>query len=317
MSELIHDATADRRSRLWDLYQTMSRLRAFEEVASEAARDGALNGLLHLGIGGEALTAGLFDCLREEDRVYVSHRPHQQFVAGGSGIREVFAELAGKETGVCRGRGGSMHLASERVVMATGIVGGTMSIAVGHALMMPPGGVVVAVFGDGAVQTGAFHESLNLAAVWHVPVLFVCENNGKIEFSTREEHTNVGAITDYGDLYGIPAASVDGTSVENVIGVVSGLLEGIRRGEGPALLDARTVRLRPHYEGDFRERTAETDFLESLQDTLAELGVERRDVKAVYENHLDEMNAVRRSVLESDPDPDPADDARLVFSKGL
>ena len=155
----------------------MARIRAFEETVAQAHAAGYLPGLLHLSMGGEAVAVGVICQLGEQDRIYSSHRPHGHFLAAGVDASALIAELAGREAGICRGRGGSMHLMSDRAVMATGVVGGTLPIAVGHALTVPDGAAVVVFFGDGAVQTGVFHETLNLAVLWRVPVLFVCENN--------------------------------------------------------------------------------------------------------------------------------------------
>jgi len=206
----------------------MARHRAFEEVTARAHADGRLPGLLHLSIGAEAATAGVFAVLGDDDRIYSAHRPHGHFLAAGESPLELFAELAGRETGLCRGRGGSMHLMGARAVMATGVVGGTLPIAVGHSLALSPGTVAVVFFGDGAVQTGIFHETLNMASLWRTPTLFVCENNARAEFTSREEHTPVACVSDYGPVYGIPALTVDGADVRAVTEAATALLEPVR-----------------------------------------------------------------------------------------
>lgn len=292
----------------------MARIRAFEEVVAEGHVQGVLPGLLHLSIGSEAVAVGVTSCLEPRDRVFSGHRPHGHFLAAGCDPRAMMAELAGRESGLCRGRGGTMHLMSERAVMATGIVGGTLSIAVGAAMAQSAGTVCVVFFGDGAVQNGAFHESMNLASLWSVPLLFVCENNGWAEFSSRQEHTRVGDVVHYGDLYGLPTVGVAGTDVEAVSGAAAALLDGVRSGSGPALLECHVTRLRPHYEGDLRPPTGAADPLACLERTLLELGCDPDDLVAIR----DEQIAVARALLESvldDPPADPAHDIDLVFAR--
>lgn len=306
-----------RREQLLVWHREMVRLRAFEEAVARGHRDGQLPGLLHLAMGGEAVTTGLFNCLTETDRVYSAHRPHQHFVASGVDPRLVMAELAGRETGLCHGRAGTMHLMSDRVVMGTGIVGGTISLAVGHAVTQDDGDVVVALFGDGAVQTGTFHESMNLAALWKVPVLFLCENNGWAEFSSRDEHTTVGGVVRYGELYNIPAREVDGTDVEAVVEAIHAMLGPIREGQGPALLECHIARMRSHYEGDFREQTSDGDPLLTIEATLTEgLGVDAAQLEGVREDELARGIELLESVLAQEPEPDPADDRRFLYAAG-
>jgi acetoin:2,6-dichlorophenolindophenol oxidoreductase subunit alpha len=209
-----------------------------------------------------------------------------------------------------------MHLASERVITATGVVGGPLALAVGHALRQPDGAVVVVFFGDGAVQTGIFHEAVNLAALWRVPVMFVCENNGWAEFSSREEHTTVGSVSRYGPLYGIPASEVDGADVEAVAEAAGTLLTGVRAGEGPALLECHIARLRSHYEGDWREQASEGDPLSQLAGRLVELGVDSGELERVRQIRHEEALALLAGAL-AEPSPDPAQDAALVFRRPL
>jgi acetoin:2,6-dichlorophenolindophenol oxidoreductase subunit alpha len=312
------DSQADsRRAALDHLHERMSFIRAFEEVVAEGHRDGVLPGLLHLSIGAEAVAVGLASALDRADRLYSAHRPHGHFLAMGAEPRSVMAELAGRDTGLCRGRGGTMHLMSERAVMATGIVGGTLPIAVGHALHLPEGAVVVAVFGDGAVQTGIFHESMNLAALWRVRVLFVCENNGWAEFSSRDQHTTVGNVARYGELYGIPAREVDGTDVEAVATAAGELMTGIRAGEGPALLECHISRLRPHYEGDWRKQSSDGDPLPVTESALSSLGASAHELSERRRRDLEQARALLASVLADEPLPDPDDDRDLVFEVPL
>jgi pyruvate dehydrogenase E1 component alpha subunit len=207
-----------------------------------------------------------------------------------------------------------MHLMHERAVMATGVVGGTLPIAVGHALTLEPDAVVVCFFGDGAVQTGLFHESMNLAALWQAPVLFVCENNGMAEFSLRQEHTTVARVADYGPLYGIPALTADGTSVAAVWNAVDELLPGVRARRGPALLECTFERLRPHYEGDSRRVQEARDPLDALEESLAAMGSSQAALASVREAEFTAAAGLLADVL-GDTEPLSADDPSLLFTR--
>lgn len=245
---------SDRSGELWDLYRVMLRIRAFEESAALCYRDGEIPGFVHLYVGEEAIATGVCAALRETDVITSTHRGHGHAIAKGADIRSMFAELMGKQTGTCGGLGGSMHIAdpTRGIYGANGIVGAGLPIAVGAALAMRlrnEDRLAVAFFGDGAIATGAFHESVNLASLWHLPVLFVCENNGFSEFSPTDSQHPV-SIRDRAIGYGIRYAFVDGNDVQEVMLATTGLLDSIRRGEGPALLEAKTLRGRGHYEGD-------------------------------------------------------------------
>lgn len=308
---------ADRLARRLAWHYEMVRLRSFEEAVAGAHQAGDLPGLLHLSMGGEAVSVGTFACLGDGDRVFSSHRPHAHFLAGGVDARLVLAELAGKETGLCHGRAGTMHLMSERVVMATGIVGGTLPIAVGYAMALGADHVAVCFFGDGAVQTGVFHETMNLAALWKAPVLFVCENNGWAEFSSRDQHTTVGNVNRYGELYGMPATEVDGTDVAEVHEACCRLLPPVRRHEGPALLECHISRLRSHYEGDWREQRSDGDPLVGSERALVEGGMSADELTARRDQSMQEANDLLLAVLSEEPDADPSGDAAMVFRNEL
>ena len=318
-SESTRDATAsgeDDINRLRKLFLEMAKIRAFEEAVAEGHSDGSLPGLLHLCMGSEGAAVGVLSLLGGLDCVYTGHRPHGHFLAMGVDPKAIMAELAGRETGLCRGRGGSMHLMSDRI-MASGVVGGTLSIALGHALNQPSGAVVVAFFGDGAVQTGTFHETMNMASLWQAPVLFVCENNGWVEFSSRAEHTPVESVVSYGDLYGIPTRSVDGCDVVEVLETASELLEGIRNRSGPALLECRVSRLRPHYEGELRQQSRGHDPLDVLHDRLVALGDPASSLSEVRSLEVDAARRLRDEVLANEPFAEPAADETLVFARAL
>lgn len=295
----------------------MSFIRAFEEAVAEGYRDQKLPGLLHLCIGAEATAVGVISALNDTDKIYSSHRPHGHFLAAGTNPRSLMAELAGMNSGICRGRAGSMHLMDDHAVMATGIVGGTLSVALGNALLMPKGSIVVVFFGDGAVQTGTFHETMNMAALWEAPVLFVCENNGKIEFTSREEHTPVEDLTQYGRLYGMPALSIDGCDVEAVTVATTELLSKMRSEGGPALLVCSISRLRPHYEGDLRQQESMIDPLEKCIESLTNQGSAESDLRTRHKEHLDQTRTLLESVLREEIPADPTDDMSLVYESML
>ena len=297
------------------MYEAMARIREFEELVARARDEGHLPGLLHLSTGGEAVAVGVLGLLREHDRVYTSHRGHGHFLAAGEELRAVLAELAGRTTGLCRGYGGSMHLMGRRAVLATGIVGGSLPIALGHALALPDDAVSIAFFGDGAVQTGVFHETLNLATLWRARVLFVCENNGWAEFTPRDEHTTVEAVTAHAQAYGMPAETIDGGDVLTVRAAAGRLLLHVRSG-GPALLECQFTRMRPHYEGDLRPSAAADprDPMRRFAAALAEDGEDEATLAAVRRTATVAAERALADVL-ADPPASPHDAAQLVFSR--
>ena len=239
----------------------MHILRAFEERVSELYGTGEIAGLVHLGIGQEAVAVGVSDALRDGDLVYSNHRAHGHFLARGAPPGPLMAELMGRAGGLCRGKGGSMHLVDVQhgLLGATGVVGGTIPLALGSALVLKEagrGGIAAVYFGDGAAQAGYFHESLNLASLWELPVLLICENNGFAEFTPRSAHTKVARVVDLAVPYGIAARVVDGSDLDAVRAAAAELAAGCRAGQGPALLECLTYRLRGHYEGDFAKYRA-------------------------------------------------------------
>ena len=238
-----------------EILRRMWLIRAFEEKASELYASGQVAGLLHLGIGQEGSAVGTCAALRSGDYVFGNHRSHAHAIAKGADLRRLMAEIAGRSTGYCKGKGGSMHISAPEVgfITATGVVAGNIPLALGAALTSATRNedrVSVAFFGDGAGQSGAFHESLNLAALWKLPVILVCENNGYVEFSPLSAHTVVERLADYASVYSIPSVTVDGGDVLAVRGVVQDAVGLAREGGGPSFVEVLTHRLRGHYEGD-------------------------------------------------------------------
>src|SRR5262245_45432428 len=196
-----------------DMLQRMWLIRSFEERVIELIHRKQLAGLVHVGIGQEGVAVGIATALGSRDYLYGTHRSHGHFLARGTDPRLLMAELAGRDKGLCRGRGGSMHIvdAGNRLMTATRIVGGTIPWALGTALAAREEGNVVAVyFGDGATNTGSFHECLNMASLWKLPVVLVCENNGYAEFTPMSAHTVVAHVSAHAQPYGMPAEIVDG-----------------------------------------------------------------------------------------------------------
>ncbi len=246
------------------LLRAMWRIRAFEERVGQLTRADEVHGLVHLSVGQEGVAVGVCGQLRPDDAVYSGHRAHGHAIAKGAPLERVMAELMGREDGLCRGLGGSMHLVDVEhgFLGATGVVGGNVPLALGSALASRLSGgdqVAVVFFGDGAVQGGIFVESVNLATLWGLPAILVCENNGFAEFTPRSAHTNVERVADVVAPYGLDRETVDGNDVVAVRAAFSEFLERARRGEGPFLLECLTHRLRGHYEGDpqhYREALA-------------------------------------------------------------
>lgn len=238
-----------------EILARMWLIRAFEEKVSELYAAGRVAGLIHLGIGQEGSAVGTCAALRPGDYVFGTHRSHAHAIAKGADLRRLMAEIAGRSTGYCKGKGGSMHISAPEVgfITATGVVAGNIPLALGAALTTMTrneGRVSVAFFGDGAGQSGPFHESLNLAALWKLPVILVCENNGYVEFSPLSAHTVVERLADYAAAYSIPSVTVDGGDVLAVRDAVQDGVDAARGGAGPSFVEVLTHRLRGHYEGD-------------------------------------------------------------------
>lgn len=230
-------------------------IRAFEEKVSELFARGQIGGLLHLGIGQEAVAAGACGVLGIDDYVFGGHRSHAHAIAKGADLDKLMAELAGRTSGYCCGKGGSMHIVAMDAgfVTATGVVGGTIPLALGAAFAAKErkqGQVAMVFFGDGAGQVGPFHESLNIASLWKLPVIFVCENNGYAEFTPLSAHTLVSHLAAHARTYGIPNITVDGNGILAVNKAVRAAVARARAGKGPAFVECLTYRLRGHYEGD-------------------------------------------------------------------
>jgi pyruvate dehydrogenase E1 component alpha subunit len=300
----------------------MWRIRAFEERVGELTRANEVYGLVHLSIGQEAVAAGVCGALRDDDVVYSNHRAHGHALAKGAPMAAVMAELMGRDAGVCRGLGGSMHLvdASHGFLGATGVVGGNIPLALGSALAARLSGsdaVAVVFFGDGAVQAGVFVESVNLAALWKLPLILVCENNGFAEFTPRSAHTVVERVSDVVAPYRLRRQTVDGNDALEVRSEFAAYLEAARAGEGPFLLECLTHRLSGHYVGDpalYRE-ALDGDEWQAL-DPIRRLERLIDDRKVAVETELTARAEVDAAVEEARASPYPPPDltTNLVYA---
>lgn len=310
------------------IYRIMLRIRAFEEKASELFLAGRLPGFLHTYIGQEAVAAGVCVHLTREDTITSTHRGHGHAVAKGARLDMMMAELFAKKTGYCQGKGGSMHIADLDlgILGANGIVGAGIPIAAGAALtakMQGRSAVTVAFFGDGGSNTGAFHEGLNLAAVWNLPVLFVCENNQYAESTPREVHQKVKDIATRAMAYDIPGVVVDGMDATTVFAAAGQAIRRAREGGGPTLIEAKTYRFMGHYVGDtgaaYRdaaevERWKQRDPIPLFRRVLL---MERRVPAAdlvTIEAEVQREIAEAVTFAEQSPEPDLEDALRDIFA---
>lgn len=234
---------------------TMWTIRRFEEAVDEMFARGLMHGTMHLSIGQEAVATGACLALRDDDQITSTHRGHGHCIAKGADLERMMAELLGKETGYCRGRGGSMHIADVATgnLGANGIVGGGIPIAAGAGLaqrLRGTDGVVVSFFGDGAANEGAFHEGVNLAAIWDLPVVFVCENNGYGMSMSTARATRVERLATRAAGYGIPGLTVDGNDIQAVYDAVAAAATRARAGDGPTLVEVETYRWKGHSKSD-------------------------------------------------------------------
>lgn len=241
--------------KLIEMYRTMKKIREFETKAAELFAEGSIPGFVHLYIGEEAVATGVCANLKDLDYITSTHRGHGHIIAKGGDLKYMFAELFGKATGYCKGKGGSMHIAdADRGILgANGIVGAGHNIAVGAGLSAKYRGtdqVCVCFFGDGSTNQGTFHESLNLASIWKLPVIFVCENNLYGISMHQSRHQAIQDVADRAVAYNIPGVVVDGNDVLAVYEAAKEAIDRARNGQGPTLIECKTYRQRGHFEGD-------------------------------------------------------------------
>lgn len=243
------------REKLLEMYTLMEKARQFETKASELFMDGEIPGFLHLSIGQEACAVGVCAALRMDDYITSTHRGHSHVIAKGAELKRMMAELYAKEAGYCRGKSGSMHIMDRGlgILGANGITGGGIPIATGAALSAQIRGtdqVAVSFFGDGSSNEGSFHESMNMAAMWKLPIIFTCENNQFAESTPQSYHQAIPDVANRAIGYGMANDIVDGNDVVAVFTSASKAVARARAGEGPTLLELKTYRVMGHYVGD-------------------------------------------------------------------
>ncbi len=330
-SQLAPDLAADAggldRDRAVNLYRTMVRIRTFEEHTERLFLDSEIPGFVHLSIGQEAVAAGVCGALRTDDYLTSTHRGHGHTLAKGADPGGMMAELFGREEGICRGRGGSMHIADFSIGMlgANAIVAGGLGIAVGAGLSAKLRGtdqVAVSFFGDGATGRGPFHESLNLAAVWDLPVVFVCEHNGWASTTAAADVLAVEHAAERAAAYRMPALSVDGNDVFAVHVAALEAVDRGRSGGGPTLLEARTYRMKGHFVGDpMKYRGPEELDSWAAKDPIALATARLREagilddvlIERIRDEAQKEMDQAIR-YARAGTEPDPADVAAYLYA---
>jgi pyruvate dehydrogenase E1 component alpha subunit len=312
---------------LKEALRKMYLIRRFEEGAEEAYMRGLIHGTMHLSIGQEASAVGSTMGLRNTDYITSTHRGHGHCIGKGADPKLMFAEFFGKEEGYCRGRGGSMHIADVATgnLGANGIVGGGLPIAVGAALAIKKqkrDDVTICFFGDGASNEGAFHEALNMAAVWKLPAIFVCENNKYGMSVSTERSMAVKNVADRAPAYGMPGVIVDGNSIADVEEAIAQATERARKGEGPTLVECKTYRTRGHSRSDRnRYRTKEEieewkskDPIPLFEAELVAHGLANDDQIAAIRSAAEAEIAAGIEFARTGTDPDPGEVTRDVYS---
>jgi pyruvate dehydrogenase E1 component alpha subunit len=297
---------------LQEMYYRMRRIRRFEETAEELYKRGVVVGLLHLYIGEEAVATGVCLALQDDDYITSTHRGHGHLIAKGGDVNRLLAELCGRVGGYCRGKGGSMHAAdlSLGILGANGIVGGGFGIATGAALSAKKrssGQVTVCFFGDGAANQGIFMEVLNMAALWKLPVVYVCENNHFGEYTRFDEATvSSQPIGARAAAFGLPTALVDGNDVIAVYQAAKEAVDRARAGAGPGFIEARTYRLRGHHMGDVgfgrRYRTKEELEERTQQEPVGRFRAWLLENSALSEAEIGEIEAKVEAEMQAATD---------------
>ena len=314
---------------LRDIHRRMVRIRLFEEAAGRIFEAGRMPGFIHLYVGQEAVAAGVCAALRDDDQVSSTHRGHGHLVAKGGDLSRMMAELMGKATGYCGGKGGSMHVCDLDLNMlgANGIVGGGVPIAVGAGFAnryRANGAVSVAFFGDGATNIGAFHEAANMAAALELPVLFVCENNEYAEYTRRDETMAIDDVVERAAAYGMPGAKVDGMDAVAVFEATTGALDRARQGGGPSFIECKTYRYYNHHgvqtlgmkyrSDDEVKEWRDRDPVPRHEDLMVSVGAMTPDgIESVRAEVAAEVEAAIE-FAEQSPMPDPADLLVDVYS---
>ena len=278
-------------------YRTMRTIREFEERLHAVFADGDIPGFVHLYAGEEAAGTGIMMHLSDNDRISSTHRGHGHCIAKGVDVHSMMAEIYGKSTGACKGKGGSMHIAdlSKGMMGANGILGAGAPLACGAALAaktLKNGGMAISFVGDGGSNQGAFLESLNLAAVWNLPILFVVENNGYAESTAREWAVAVDSYVDRAAGFGLPGVTIDGTDFFAVYETAGEMIQRCREGGGPALLECKMVRFFGHFEGDAQtyRGKGEIEDIRANKDCLKLFVARVTEAKVISQKELDPID---------------------------
>ncbi|MFL8938333.1 thiamine pyrophosphate-dependent dehydrogenase E1 component subunit alpha [Rossellomorea oryzaecorticis] len=308
--------------KLVDLYRQMWLIRYFEEKVDEFFAKGMIHGTTHLAVGQEASAAGAIAVLDQRDKITSTHRGHGHCIAKGAEVNGMMAELFGRTTGYCKGKGGSMHIADLDIgnLGANGIVGGGFAIATGAALtsqMKKLGYVVLCFFGDGASNEGSFHEAVNLASIWKLPVVFICENNQYGMSGPVKDMVNIEHIAERAKSYGIPGKVVDGNDIFDVMNNVNEAVQYARNGKGPSIIEAKTYRWKGHSKSDakkYRTREEEKEWKQKdpimrLRSVLIEEGILTEEKADFYKNEAKE--SIEESVEFAKNSPKPTLDTLM------
>ena len=301
--------------KLKEFYMEMIKIRYFEEGAIKLWDKGIIKGTIHPYIGQEAIAVGVCRALRKEDYIVSSHRGHGHYLAKGGDPKKMMAELLGKATGCCKGRGGSMHVADIEThnLGANGVVAAGLGIGVGAALtskLKKLGYIVVSFFGEGGSGQGMFHESLNMAAIWRLPIIFVCENNQYAVSTDSKDSLCIKNVADRAKAYGISGIIVDGNDVLSVFNVVSKYIEKARNGSGPVLIECKTYRWEGHYHGEpqvYRQKSEVEKWKKKcpiirFEKYLSDNNINPEELKDIRNNVKNEIEeAIKFAVLSPEP----------------
>lgn len=306
------------RETLISMYQTMYKIREFEKAVVDLFSQDLIRGAAHVYLGEEAVASGACHALEKDDYIVSTHRGHGHCIAKGGKVHKMMAEILGKSTGYCKGKGGSMHIADLKcgILGANGIVGAGIPIATGAGMtswIKKDNKVTLCFFGDGASNQGTFHESINMAAVFRLPVVFICENNHYAVFTSTEKALSVENISDRSVAYGIPGYSIDGNDVIEVFSTVSNAVKRARAGKGPSLIECKTYRWFGHFVGDpenYRSKEevkkwkTKKDPIEMYKKKLIKEGMVENKKFSRIENEIQKEIEDAKNFAKNSPEPE-------------
>jgi len=308
-------------------YRKMVTIREFETLAGRLFAASKIPGFIHLSIGQEASAVGVCSCLRSDDYLTTTHRGHGHMIAKGADLKRMTAELFGKRTGYCKGKGGSMHIAdfSMGILGANGVVGGGLPIIAGAGFsikMRKTDQAAVCFFGDGAANRGTVHEAMNMASIWKLPVIFVVENNQYASTTPQHYACSVRDISSRAAAYNMPGVTVDGNDLLKVRDAALAAVTRARKGEGPSLMENKTYRIRGHYEGDPQKYRSETEIaawkkdndpIKRFADYLTRHEILTPELNQQIQNEVTAELSDAVSFAEESPFPDPSEALQDLF----